>query len=272
MKSFCIVLILEALTACILAQNKVDIRLTPADRIQSANCYDIELRSPYGQDIMLAGQNYRLFYNSDKVEYLKSALHSYLDARAYSKIDLINTQTNNIGFLSISVDGRELGKNTVKLEHSGEWERVMNICFKKLEDSEMDLTWADGEKTWQFATAQVALSEWVNNKRQQILHWNVLESIKPGQTDLSANSTVDLTYYPNPTADIINIEIMTGASELSHLIIKDVIGREMVYDKIQNRTTLSYDMLNWPSGSYTLEMFDKDNRRIRKEKLLKISL
>lgn len=253
------------------AQNKADLRLVVNNRIQSSNCFDIQLRSPHGENISLAGQNYRIFYNGSNLSFNKSQITSYLDNRAYGKIDIINTNTNNIGFLSLSIDARELGEKTVLLKKSAEWVSTLNICFDKIGDKEIDLTWADGDKTAVYATAQVALSEWMNSKRQQVLLWNELGSIQSDLNKELSSLEIKILTYPNPVIDVVNIDIKSGLADLNYIVIKDVIGREVVYDKIKNRNFLSYDLLNWPNGSYSVELFNAQNQKVKSEKLVKVT-
>ncbi len=265
--------IIALLSTCLTslnAQKKADVKLSQIPDKQGLACFDIELRSKNGDFINLAGQNYRIFYNADVLGFSEKYVNSLLDKRAYSRLDIHNDIHKNIGFVSISTDGREFSDKTVKLNREGHWEKVMDICFERKEKGHYELTWAHMDKTSHIATAEIALSEWIDKRTQNVVFPNDLIDYSSKEDLKQEESNIDVMVYPNPVADYINISIKSHG-EATQVIIADVIGREVAYEYIEGKTSLRYDIINWMDGLYTVEFFNNDGRRIHTQKLVKIS-
>lgn len=253
-----------------MAQKRVDLRLDEVSFEQDKQCFNVDLRSPYGEDIRLAGQNYRLFYNASRVQFAEGSERSALKHTAYTELDILHNITNNIGFLSISVDGRELNDDVVILPRTGEWITTCNVCFQTDNSKDFDLTWARMNKTAHFASASVAFSEWINKDFQQILLPNDVVDYSFESRQIADGLLGEIKMYPNPTSDYVSVEI-TEVNDYQNLIIKDVIGREVVYDEVNSGAdaTMLYDLTNWPDGLYTIELIGKDGRILFKDNLIK---
>lgn len=266
---------LSIIILCLLAgigygQRTVDIKLYEKLRTQDKACYEIQLRSPHGSDILLAGQNYRLFYDASKVRFIKESVNSRIDDEAYTAIELINTTTHNIGFLSLSIDGRELNDQVQKLSRSGSWHPTVDICFEPLSDRAYDLTWAHPDRTAQFASASVAMSEWITQYEQQIIEPNEIIDFKsqlkmPDQV----SQNFEVRVFPNPVVDFVNVEVPASTAKDSRVIIKDIIGREVVYEQLAGKYTMMYDLTNWPEGIYSLEILNSDGHLLYTDQVVK---
>lgn len=65
----------------------------------------------------------------------------------------------------------------------------------------------------------------------------------------------NIALYPNPTSDVINIEIEIGnISADMHMTVFDVLGRKVyeVSDAISNKFTHQIDLVDWASGHYMI--------------------
>ena len=99
------ILILLSLS-CYVAQaqmSKVELRLSQINTAQAEQCFDLEIRSPYNEDIKLAGQNYRLFYDASKAEVVKEKTSLSLDQEAYSETDMISSIQGDEGLQFLSL-------------------------------------------------------------------------------------------------------------------------------------------------------------------------
>ncbi len=270
MKNIIIIALLLSYGMNVAAQKKADVRLNQIADSQKNTCFDIELRAKNGEAIQLAGQNYRIFYNNDVLEFEEQKVNSLLDKKAYSRLEISNYSYDDIGFLSISVDGRELSDKVIQLNKEGHWSKVMDICFNKKSNEDFELVWASIEKTAQFATAEIAISEWVNKRTQHIVIPNELINYSSQkQTELLDNN-IDVNIYPNPVSEYININIKTPGTA-SQIIISDILGREVAYDQIEDKSTVSYDLINWMDGLYTIEFIDASGKRVHVQNIMKIA-
>ncbi len=249
------------------SQGKVDLRLLQVANHASQSCYDLELSSPFKEEIKLAGQNYRIFYNAEKATVLKESIKDYSSDKAYSALDIINTEQGEIGFLSLSIDARVYNDQTTIIPKDGTWTTVASACFKKLSNDSYDLVWAN-DRTLEFASAKVALSEWKNSENQVVLPANMMIDYIANHS-LEHNQSFEMSIYPNPVVDHIKVDIGSGLSDNHSIIIKDVIGREVAYENLGGNQELYYDLSNWPSGRYTVEVIDQNGGVLHTESVIK---
>lgn len=252
----------------IYAQKPIDLRISHDQNKGDKSCYDISLKSSEKRQILLAGQNYRLFYDAKKLNFIEEDSYSLLDPRSYSALDILNTETQGIGFLSLSTAGRRLTEKTIDLLGDDTWTKTMYVCFQRETENAFDLTWAHDGKTGAFATAEVTMSEWVDKDHHQILEINILEDFHSQKEISQNNEDISLKIFPNPMIDYVNIELGDKVAP-QVLIIKDIIGREVVYDNISGKQNLSYDLINWPDGTYTIDVLDDKATRIFSKKVIK---
>lgn len=269
MKNILITILLLSLGGRVFAQKKADVRLNQITNTKEASCFDIELRSKNGEAIDLAGQNYRIFYNTDILGFQENKINSLLDRKAYSRMDVNNHSYDNIGFLSISVDGRELSDKVIHLNKEGHWTKVMDICFTKKSPEDFELVWATIEKTAQFATAEIALSEWISKRSQNIVIPNELVNYSSENHLEQIDKSIEVNIFPNPVSEYVNVEIKTPGAA-SQIIISDILGREIVYDQVDSNSTMTYDLVNWMDGLYTIEFIDSSGKRVHVQSILKI--
>jgi hypothetical protein len=248
------------------AQSQVDLRILQVSQQQSKACYDLEIRSPYHEQISLAGQNYRMFYNAKQAEVIEESIKNYSSRKSYGDLDVLSTEQNDIGFLSLSVDARVNNDHTVILPQDGSWVAVASACFNSISDDAYDLVWAS-QLTQDFASAQVALSKWDSDDEQVVIEPNLLIDYL-SQDGRLTESAVDITVYPNPVADYINIKF-DGQNDANTISITDGIGRQVAYESLNSQDQFSYDLSNWPSGRYTVDVLDSNGGVINSKSVIK---
>ncbi len=262
-----ILAILTTTLSTVYAQSKVDLRLLQVSNQVEQSCFDMEIRSPYRESINLAGQNYRVFYDAEKANVIKESIKNYTSEESYGALEVIVTEQNDIGFLSLSVDGRALNDHTTKIPSNGNWIKVASACFKNISDNPYDIVWAN-DRTSQFASAQVALSQWDAVDHQSVLEANLMID-HLGNPFTSGNASLDVSVYPNPVVDQMKVKIGADDTNAMTLLIKDVIGREVAMEQISGLSEYSYDLSNWPSGRYTVELLDRDGGVLQTQSVIK---
>ena len=80
----------------------------------------------------------------------------------------------------------------------------------------------------------------------------------------SSNAAQNITVSPNPATDRLNI-YYTQEQPLT-IVIKDVTGREIHSSVLNSHSSL--DCSSFAKGIYTLQLFDKENIRVYKSKVL----
>lgn len=141
-------------------------------------CYDVQFR-PNGAGVFnLAGQNYRIFYNSSVASYLSGVsllpsqygeftlVQDIQDANADAMDGSLDFEPT-LGFLNYAVDLNDVQNGGIFLA-ANEWTTTTNLCFR-VEDgllnnsgSCLQLIWGREGLTDMYATAFVEVSRWVS--------------------------------------------------------------------------------------------------------------
>lgn len=241
----------------VISQNMVELRLNDISHQNNVHCYDIELRSDHSGKLDLAGQNYRLFYNSEQLILIEHTITSRLSTEAYTSMDVQLQNRNGQGFASLSFDATDRNNSTLQLNGDGKWESIGGLCFQSLRPEDSQIIWAD-ELTKDLATASITLSEWTSSSLQSPLNVRAYNTFITHSSNLNAGKTPIVKIYPNPVTDYLQIQL--ASENTNHTVaLKDMLGRilqvKRVSSGIQN-TTL--DMTRLPIGSYTLDVSEND--------------
>jgi hypothetical protein len=162
------------------AQNDFDIRfmLDTVDCVQQTACYKVQVRSSNGTAWGLAGQNYRLYYNSALASWQSG---TSLLPNTYQNFDLVQDVQNlnadhingnlsfeaDLGFLNYAIDLNNVATGGVTLPADGSWVSTTELCFS-LDPSVLndvgtcfEIVWARDGMTNEYALSFVEISEWV---------------------------------------------------------------------------------------------------------------
>ena len=139
------------LSTFLIGQNYYNIRLEPLSTVTiNQACYNIQLSSAEARDFNLAGQNYRLFYDSKLFQFNAQESKSLLGKEIYTslaikdnffQIDASGTGIlpfeQNLGFINISSDLQNLengGISTTCYKRLGEYGTNLFRCIKRSYD------------------------------------------------------------------------------------------------------------------------------------------
>jgi hypothetical protein len=64
----------------------------------------------------------------------------------------------------------------------------------------------------------------------------------------------NISIFPNPVEDMLNI---TAENELKNIVIKNILGKEVLRINARNNNTISFPMLKIPAGIYFISLTDK---------------
>lgn len=165
----------------VFSQKTFDVRfaLSNVDCINRTVCYDVQLRSADGTSWGLAGQNYRIYYNSALAAYISGT--SLLPTPKYTNYVLVQDIQDvdasgvngplsfeaTLGFLNYYMDLNDVANGGITLPANGDWVTTSNLCFDVepavIEDPSvcLELVWARDGLTNDYATAFVEVSQWV---------------------------------------------------------------------------------------------------------------
>lgn len=141
-------------------------------------CYNVQLMPNGAGSFNLAGQNYRIYYNSALASYLTgesllplqysefTLVQDVQDANA-DEIDGPLDFESTLGFLNYAVDLNDVQNGGINLPLN-QWTTTTNLCFTVQDevinsmDSCLELIWAREGLTDAYATAFVEVSRWVS--------------------------------------------------------------------------------------------------------------
>ncbi len=170
------------------AQNQFDVRfnLTDINCETGVACYDIQVSSVSSTAFVLGGQNYRIYYDNSKANYISGS--SSLPSPAFTDYTVIQDIgpsdasgfSNNLGFestlgfLNFTIDLNDVDNGSgITIPSNGTWVTTSNICFvvdQAVIDSPgecLEIVWAKDGYTNDLATAFVEVVEWVASQNTQ---------------------------------------------------------------------------------------------------------
>jgi len=250
------------------AQNFYNIRL---NKIQSEQidkiCYDVQLASAQAADFNLAGQNYRLFYDSEKLRYVENSAKSLLPAPTYTTIILRDNSYNqdasgvgylpfesDLGFLNIEIDLNDLTNGGAVLPASGEWQNTAQVCFDLItvnnEEQEASIYWGREVLTKEYATAYVEVAEWIAPQEIQLAMANNYEDIALSTNLTEIQELTKPKVYPIPTKDKVWIDYnFQGKIELQ---LYNATGELVLEQTLAANDEAAISLRNYAAGYYQL--------------------
>ncbi len=277
-------LIILAAHSFINAQNQYNIRLAFLAQPKTDQvCYEIQLASADLRDLNLAGQNYRLYYDTEKFRYNPNSSQSLLPMDKYTplvtKDDLtaINASgigilpfEENLGFLNIGLDLNDVQNGGIVLPTSGEWVNTAQLCFDYInpdnslsESQEKELYWAREALTDVYATAYVEVAEWTAPFKTQPALVDTYHDIALSTSLKEQLWQQAFEIYPNPTKD--NVFVKYESQEETNLILRGINGAVLMHKTLPKGVT--YEQVNltaYPSGMYQLEVKQGQKRFFKK--------
>lgn len=270
------------LSICSSAEKQIQIRF-------NQEFVDVESQSVYvaielaveNSSLVLADQNYRLYFNSADLKFNGEGSSSDLPLDKYSSIDFleriegVNVQGTNqlsfdedMGFINFKIDLLDDNNGGVVLSSKDGWQKIAILKFDILNDSkEENLVWSQPHITDEYATAFVEITEWIapfENRNLEVSEY--------GDAQVTLNSItapINIAVGPNPTADFIKIELSDAFQSPSTIMVTDASGQVRINQAIPLGTdsmTINIDSL--PSTMYVVEVIDNDNTLIYSDKLI----
>jgi Secretion system C-terminal sorting domain len=210
-------------------------------------CYHIVLANQGKSDILLAGQNYRLYYDSE-ISMLSEASLKTLLPEQYTSMDLVQHYFDvdasgfgvlpydaHLGFINIATDLNLAASGGVSIP-VGKSQSVASMCFEIQEGKTPVFTWAQDQLTHTYATAfvEIAMLDGDKLKKSNIAEYRITQN-KNTNTQLA--DVLNLKYFPNPFTDKLNITFNESISSDATVTIKDVFGKEITRSKVQKGST-----------------------------------
>lgn len=247
------------------AQISISLTEMNAELKSAQQCYQVELTNQGKKDLTLAGQNYRLYYNSETAMLSESSIKTMLPSQ-YTSMNLVQHHFDvdasgfgvlpydaHLGFINLATDLNLSSSGGVSIQ-AGKNIAVVTMCFDVVEGKTPEFTWAQDQLTHTYATAFVELAMYDDNrlKKANIAEYRISQN---KNTQAQEANVFDLKYFPNPFTDKLNITFNESLSSDAILSIKDIFGNEFAQNKIA-KGSIDYILegQNLPNGALLIEI------------------
>jgi len=242
---------------------------------------EVQVKNSSYNDVNLAGQNYRFYYDSEVLSLNTDKSSSALSSKTYTSIafnkhvkgiqaDKVNQVSfdDNLGFANFSIDLHDL-RNGGMLISKDEWTTVARLTFDlKKENVSYDLVWGRNGATDLYATAFVEMAEWISPtelNKIDITYYGDLSS----QDEAKQVIAFDAAIGPNPTSDFINITLENTLEDNSTIIVRDMAGKLVKTSTItQGDIQVTVDLSDVVPASYIVELRDGNSELLSKERVI----
>lgn len=237
---------------------------------EKQECYKIALKNKSGKPVGLAGQNYRLYYNSDAVILDEGSIQSYLP-KSYSPLKLVQHNfdvdatgfgvlpfDNHLGFINLANDYNLSSVAPVEIG-VGETVDVAQLCLNITDESqESQITWAREDLTQTYATAFVEIAT-VEGTRLKKMHIDGLSVLGTRTSLWQEGSVLGLEYFPNPFKDHLEIKFNHALNEEAQLEVMDIFGSLLQSKDLNNGTShVTIDGTGLPEGALLIKIRQGD--------------
>lgn len=263
MKAILIILSAWIIVTELSGQRNISLHLSQVSATSSTTCYNVSLSTEESSEILLAGQNYRFFYDADEIQFDQEQVESFLNPLGYSTPEIEHSVKGGIGFISISIDAFQFNESAVVIDE--ELKTTMSLCFQGKSKKDQDLIWADPSETNSFASAEIVITRWSNRGFQEALTIEELSENKHPIQNFDDNGAI--TLYPNPTDGILQYRLKNTLTESSNIVIQDVLGRSQTQKILpQGSNEGSIDISQLPDGTYYLKFQNSESIQVIKSK------
>ena len=266
--------------------NSIDVRLNhnTLNQIDNSLFVDIEVRVGNTNSLVLAGQNYRIYYPSDLLSLDKKRSKSQLSTQLYSKLQFSSVLENvqamgkgalkfdqNLGFANLSVDLLDSSKGGESVTAEDGWVTIATLKFDILDEfEELSMIWGREGKSERYATAFVEIAEWKSPSATDALEINEYIDFNLSVNSLNLEETTyEISVGPNPAVDFVQIRSDLSLSDDVYLNVRDISGQLVREEKLFKGNRLyNIDISDLQAASYILELTDLDGHGFMAHKIV----
>jgi len=279
MKAIFLLISFLLLFSFILSGSNIEVRFAPipsplTDRLT----VKVEVRNTANSRVILADQNYRLYYDSEKVIFDTESSSSSLSRDQYGEMDVFEHLSDlmpigkqeKMGFINFSIQLKDLIDGGVKLSPESGWLSVATLYFD-ITAQDIDnhkLIWSRDGVTDHYASAFVHMTEWkaprvVESLDIDYYHDASIADLQPSHDYITAR------VGPNPTSDYIRLDLEMATAEILTVHITDMSGRKVKETRIERgEESITIDISDLISSSYVVVIYNQDNLMVHSDKII----
>lgn len=228
-------LVIGCMAGVVSGQVAISLTEVAAESAAIQRCYDITLTNQGPKAIALAGQNYRLYYDSETAMLAEKSVKSKLPQQ-YTPMKLVQHHFDadasgfgvlpydaHLGFINLATDLHLDAAKALSLP-VGKAVAVAQMCFDVAEGVTPQITWAQDNLTHTYATAFVELAlmdDKGNTQKGEISTYKVETDRTSSVQEASVFTT---KYFPNPFTDALTVSFNEPLVSKARMQISSVFG------------------------------------------------
>ena len=261
---------------------QLDVRLSQIPESSTGqNCYQITVENNGPKAISLAGQNYRLYYDSDALFFKEGSLSSFLSS-SYTPLKLVEHHfdadasgfgllpyENHLGFINLATDYQLPSGRPMNLDVRKPL-TIAKFCFDANSAKTPRIDWATKDITKMYATAFVEISilDGDDLKRAHIVNLSVDQS---GLSSTEEQVIHDISIFPNPFMDKLHINFNRPLEDHGVINVYDIFGKLVLTNYVFKGDTETFIKgTQLPEGALIIEITEANGNK-SKLKAIKFS-
>lgn len=267
-------------SSTVFATSIVDVRLShnTLDKAEKALYVDIDVRMDNQDRMVLAGQNYRIYYPTETLSLNKKGSKSQLSQDQYSNLQFAKVLEHvaasgqgdisfdeDLGFANFSVELLDNQKGGASLSDKDGWMTIATLKFDVLGDfEEVSMIWGRESMSAKYATAFVEIAEWEAPLRTTTVQIDEYIDFNLVVNSLSLEGvTYDISLGPNPTTDYVEISSDKALLTDMSVAVRDLSGKLIKTQQLlKGSDTYTIDVSTLLSASYILDMSDASGNNV----------
>ncbi len=267
-------------SSTVFATSIVDVRLShnTLDKAEKALYVDIDVRMDNQDRMVLAGQNYRIYYPTETLSLNKKGSKSQLSQDQYSNLQFAKVLEHvaasgqgdisfdgDLGFANFSVELLDNQKGGASLSDKDGWMTIATLKFDVLgEFEEVSMVWGRESLSAKYATAFVEIAEWEAPLKTTTVMIDEYIDFNLVVNSLSLEGiTYDITVGPNPSTDYVEISSDKALMTDMSVSVRDLSGKLIKTQQLlKGSNTYTIDVSNLLSASYIFDMSDASGNNL----------
>jgi len=235
-------------------------------------CYQITLTNQGKKAVALAGQNYRLYYDSEFAMMSETTIKSLLP-KQYTPMKLVQhfydvdasgfgalSYDGHLGFINLATDLNADRANGLSLP-TGEAITVAEMCFDIEAGVAPVITWSQENLTHTYATAFVELALADDNGTTVRAAISDYKVVTHARVDVQEASVFTTKYFPNPFTDRLTVSFNGPLSQDATVQISNIFGAVLQVKAIaKGATELIVSGQQLPEGALLIDIKTLDGQ------------
>lgn len=259
-------LLVGCVASVVTGQVAVSLTEVGAEAATAQRCYHITLTNQGPKAIALAGQNYRLYYDSETAMLAEKSVKSKLPQQ-YTPMKLVQHHFDadasgfgvlpydaHLGFINLATDLNLDAARALTLP-VGQDVVVAAMCFDVAEGVTPQITWAQDNLTHTYATAFVELALMDDKGMTTKGAISTYKVVTDRTSNVQEASVFTTKYFPNPFTDRLTVTFNEPLAQDATVEISNVFGAVLrTMPVAQGATELLIDGQTLPEGALLIEI------------------